>query len=79
MSTWHYSNTTSTVVEVSFYIGSGAFVEPGQKLTLNDWEGGHMILRDPELNNYTGDSSAVARGDFGGAFAEHLTGGGPAA
>ena len=48
MSTWHYSNTTSTVVEVSFYIGSGAFVEPGQRLTFNDWEGGRMRVLNVE-------------------------------
>ena len=47
MATSHYTNTTSTVVEVSFYIGAGAFVESGQKLTFNDWEAGHMFVREP--------------------------------
>jgi hypothetical protein len=35
------------VIEVSFYPGSGAFVQPGQKLTFNDGEGGRMALREP--------------------------------
>jgi hypothetical protein len=47
VATWHWTNTTSTVIEVSFYPGSGAFVQPGQKLTFNDGEGGRMALREP--------------------------------
>ena len=46
MATWHWTNTTSTVIEVSFYPGSGAFVQPGQKLTFNDGEGGYMRVLD---------------------------------
>lgn len=45
---------------------------------------GFKLVKPPELNAYVADnsgddSSSTARGDFSGAFADYLTGGGPAA
>jgi hypothetical protein len=51
MATWHYTNSRGTVVLVSFngrVGGSGALVQPGQRLVFNaaDWH--HMIVLRPE-------------------------------